>query len=429
MSRPGIVQDLKEYLASLKQHRSGRIAVHLRISGLERHLKQQSYRIAAAAHLKPLIDKYSARTFTLENGDIFLITNGASIANINNTLWNLRDEYKESSFLQSVQFEPGQDNVFVGWYPLEDRYDLLMEVVGALARGEAAPQVSSAGNTVSTPAAPRSVQSGSGDGSFSRRPKMIKLLPIDPPSKDEKTLTLDPNLFMTISKALHGVDVAGMIRKQTVAVRTPKGDQAPVMVHRFIPIDTVFEQLLDGAKLIPNRWLVGYLRDYLSDRILSSQPNLYNDGSLASSLSVTSGAILGKAFEPFCRSLGNQSRSTVILQFDIRDAISSPSQYLEAVALATEQGFRTSIAGIDVVSLHWLAQADLNANFIKIEFPKAPMANWLTKEIETSIKRSLDHNGVARFILDCCDTEESVQFAQRVGINLFQGNVISPVTI
>ena len=431
MPEDTVLQELQAYIKELRLHLKGRRALHLKISLLERHLRDSSYRRSAAAYIQPLIRDYAGRSFVLSNGDVVIFTQGADVSDLDAMLANIRSVYAESSLLRSNEFSEGVSNTFVHWYDLQNDFDALREHFtsfdGKNAGSSPPASSSSAAASKNTYKSNTSGQETASNFSAAGGKKKIRILPIDVPKrKAAADKELDPETFLTLTKSLYSTDVSRFICRQDVVARTSSGDQVPIMVHRFVSKQMVLETLLEGKIVKPDRWLDGYISDFLAKRMLLGDMNLNNEGSLASSMMVTSASVLDQLFKRFNRTLGDTPRGQVILQFALGDIIQSPLDYTKAAELVREQGFKVSISGIDVISLGWLSRADLSADFLKITFPGEVLANWYDDTVKQNITQAVDFLGKSRFILDNVTDAAQVDVAQKLGISLFQGDFIAP---
>jgi len=269
-----------------------------------------------------------------------------------------------------------------------------------------------------------------GDAMTPPRPapsRKVRFVQIPAPKQTVEQKELDPDLLITLFKALHGTDVTGLLRRQCVMAIMGDEDPMEVFVHKQVPQKLLFQKLFKSHVLAPNRWLSGYLDDYVTTRILHSLPSMEAEKSLASSIRVTSSGVMSEAFEVFDQSLGPQPRSRIILEFTVLDMMANPHLYMAAVRRATGKGYRLALADMDPISFSWLDQGHFTAAFVKIRKPDLPESEWLTPELESTISYKVDRIGMARAIFDGCDSPEDIELGHRLGFTLFQGEAVDPM--
>ena len=87
------------------------------------------------------------------------------------------------------------------------------------------------------------------------------------------------------------------------------------------------------------------------------------------------------------------------------------------------------ISDLDPRTLLWLDYQNFAADFVKLKLPVGGAADWLDYEMQEKLRAQVYKIGVARVILDGCDTPEQIELGQRLGITLFQGEAVSALTI
>lgn len=430
----GSVERMLDYVRGLRRHGEGRRAVHIKLSALEREFQQEHYRMFSAAALRGLVTKYGATLFSLPNTDIVLIVKDASVDDIDPSLNTIRRKMKQSSLISSLDPVQGKSDHFVTWFDLEkdyagfssyvERLSVALEA-GAEFRDENEPEV----DVKPVKAKPGTLKKP--DNIPSAPPKSpvrhVRMVPIDAPAHTFEDRELDPELLLAITKALHGADIAGQLRKQPIMAIIGEGEMMPVLIHKWIPRHQLYEVLLKGRVLGANRWLDGYLEDYIARRVLASTPAMSNENSLASSIRVTSSAVLSDSFDMFDQAIGSAPRSKIVLEFGAVDIIANPAQYAAASARVLELGYRISIADLHPLSFLAIEYDKLRGSFVKLVKPAGPVSDWLKDDVEEAIHRKVDRVGQARVILEGCHEPGDIDLGHLLGITLFQGRAVAPL--
>ena len=436
------VNEMLDYTKQLRLHTEGRRALHVRISALEKHLQEESYRRIVAASFHPLKTDYGATSFSLPNNDLVLIVKGARVDVIDPLLNQVRLKLKSSNLLKNIDAVQGVSDAFVEWFDLEAEYDVFTAYISKLGQAvidgkklpeSRAPEVTKTDKSSSKPEinpdtglikiAP---QGDDGAPVPSAPPKKMKASKIEAPAKEVQTKELNPEMLLTLSSVLSSVDMSGLLRRQCVMAILGVHPPQMIMVHRCVPQQVVFDKFLTSRLTVINPWLSGYLEDLVASRVLASEPNMENENSLASSLRVTAASVLGREFDQFNEGLGTQPRHNIILEFSSLDVTSNFAVYLEAREKVQAVGFKTCIAGIDPRALAWLNLGNLKTDFLKVMNPATDVEEWLTQEEEDRIVAIIDEIGSNRIIFEGCDTSDDIKLGQRLGITMFQGEAADP---
>ncbi len=412
---------LKQYLAEIQRHAEGRRALHVRISRLERHFHEAHYRRTIAALLRPLVEKHGAVMHPLPNTDLIVITGTATLEDILTPLSKVYKEFQKSAALSGLSATAGVSDSFTTWYDLKDDFEKLSKDVELLSAG-AAPV------TPTNPAGTAKSTANTGGSATPRRVSGkpgIKYVDISAPKKDVKHREFDPEMLVALSGALKTADVSSFIRKQKVVAVVAGHGSIPVMVHRTVPMSVVFDHLLRDTRLAPNAWLNGYISDLLARQVLKSEPNMLEDNSMASSISVTVSAILSETFATFERAQGpNLVRSKIVLELSVYDLLANSDSFLIAKQKIKDLGYKYCISGINLVSFGWVSKELLDADFVKISYPPDLDAGWFDDKRLLILRTRFKDIGIAKFILNECTRASMIEMGQSLGITMFQGDAV-----
>lgn len=426
------VEDMIDYVRQLRRHTEGRRSIHIKLSRVEKHLREEHYRRFTASALRPLVTNFGATIFALPTTDLVLIVKDAKVDHIDTLLNNVRKKLKESELIKKLDPVQGVSDAFVEWFELEDDYDSFRKYIEAL--GESilnnAPQESIKDiEFAPTKKSPGMLEISSRAPERLPPSKKMKMVPIDAPKRDLEERAFDPELVVQVVKAIGAADVGGMLRKQRVKAVLPNGQQQDVMVHKYVPREVVFEKLLDTPVKGESVWLEGYVTELLASRVLFSAPSMENDASIASSIRATVTSMLDGSFDEFAGSLGKLSKSKVIVELSAQDVLANFNQYRNAHAKLELSGFRVMIADVDLMALPWLNYESFEADFVKTRLPRASAGEWLSEDLEHKLKMQVKNIGQARVILDGCDSSDDIEMGMKIGITLFQGDAIDPYAV
>ncbi|WP_417450350.1 hypothetical protein [Kordiimonas sp.] len=420
-----------DYVKQLRLHTEGRRALHIRLSALERHFREEHYRLFAASALRSVITRFGATMFALPNTDLVLITKDARVDDIDPALNVIRRKLRGSALIASLDPVQGVSDEFAVWFNVEESYpefkSYIEQLSALLHLGESAQE---AENEVSGRRDRRRLKSASSQEMpvTLRQPNHVRIMPVNPLPKEKGDRSLDPDLLLTLTKALHGADVAGLLRKQFVKAILGDAPPMPVLEHKFVPRQLIYENMLTSRVLSENRWLCGYLDDQLGRQVLASTPAMTNEVSLASSIQVTSASVLSSAFDAFDKALGKHPRSKVVLEFGAVDIVANPTDYQEASLHVLALGYRISVGDLHPLAFLALDVEPMQAAFVKIQKPLGNNSNWLNDKTEVAIQNKIDRIGKARVILDGCEDKTDIDLGHLLGITLFQGHAVDPVS-
>lgn len=424
------VHDMLDYAHQLRRHTEGRRALHVRLSSLEKHFREEHYRRFVATALRPLITNHGATMFALPNADVVLMVKGAKIDTIDPLLNNIRRKYKDAQLLKTIDPIQGVSDAFVEWFDLEEAYQDFMAYLQQLANHFLTDNDSDVPAT-----APPQRKRTPGMLEINARPATplpsstkMKMVAVEHKGQVNEERFLDVDITRSIVTALSSADVSGMVRKQRVMAVLGKDGALPVMVHRFVPPALVFETLLRNKVHAESQWLLGYIEEFLSHRLLSSMPDMSNEQAVASSFRLSCGSVSTPAFDQFDEAQGARKRSSLIIEFSALDVIANFSSYLEAHERLDSLGYKVAIANVELRMLPMLDYSNLRADFIKLKKPFGASGDWLGPELEVTVKDHIHKIGLARVILDGCEEEADVELGQRLGITLFQGVAVEPMS-
>jgi len=424
-----IVQEMVDYVRQLRRHTEGRRSIHVKLSQLEKHFREEHYRRFTASALRPLVTNYGATMFALPNTDLVLIANGAPVETIDTLLMHVRRKFRESHLMADIDPVQGVSDAFVQWFNLETEYEDFRSYMEGLAEAiikDAPPEAVKDLDFKPAKKSPGMLEISSRAPERLSPSAKVKMVPIEVPIRELEDRVFDPELVVQMVKAVGAADVGGMLRKQRVMAILPGGQKQDVMIHKYVPRDVVFEKLLEAPVKGENVWLDGYISDLLASRVLFSTPNMQNDKSIASSIRVTLRSIFDGSFDAFVASLGGLSKSKVIVELSAQDVLANFEDYHRAHARLDLDGFRLMLADVELTALLWLRYESFDADFVKTRLPRKPAGEWLSAGIEAKLKEQIKNIGQARVILDGCTASEDVELGMKLGITLFQGSAIEP---
>ncbi len=113
---------LLDYVARLQKHKSGRRAVHIRLSNLRPYNRRDHHLRIATSSFERLVGDFEGMISQLFNDDLVVICKGASIADMDKPVLHLRYLFSDDPLLKND--EEGR-KPFCDWFDLENDYPRL----------------------------------------------------------------------------------------------------------------------------------------------------------------------------------------------------------------------------------------------------------------------------------------------------------------
>ena len=154
---------LFDYVARLQKHKSGRRAVHIRLSNLRPYNRRDHHLRIATSSFDRLVDDFEGGIFRLFNDDLVVICNGATIADMDEVILHLRYLFSDDPLLKND--EEGR-KPFCDWFDLENDYPKLYKRAEWLVKERETPRCPGGGGGLIGPdhrrraAAERAARSG-----------------------------------------------------------------------------------------------------------------------------------------------------------------------------------------------------------------------------------------------------------------------------
>ncbi len=421
-------KQMLEYAKQLKRHSKDRTALVIQLSALEKQFQASYYRQLVAQHLRKLVARFAdSRMFGMPNADSIIILNGAKPDDIEPTLIQIRRELSDSMIVKNLDPVQCTSDAFIGWYPLERDYKFFIEIASSYTNTGAAPL---------RPAAPRIPRQNTGSDSYEKTstssPSMRKgtrTVTIEMPDAQTKRSgrALDTTSLRQLIDGLKTVDVSNLLRRQQV-MAVVKGGQAPVFTTRFIPLDVVREILLPDVDIESNLWFRGYIMEFLSERILASGHSMGDAKTMAASIHVSAASVVGQSFDIFDKGIGNTPRSQFIIEMSLSDMLEDPVRFKKAADKLGQKGFKFCINEIEPLAFLLMKADSMKADFVKIRLRNDSAIYDFSASERRQMIEMVSKIGREHVILSGVDDQKSLREGTSLGITLFQGQAISPIT-
>jgi len=287
---------LLDCVERLRKFTAGRRAIHVRLSGLRPYNRREHHLRIAANTFDRLTREYETAFFRLFNDDLIVICSGATVADIDRSVLNLRYLFSEDPLLKYD--EEGREP-FCRWFDLEEDYQVLL----ALARGIVAARAEHDKAAVHEPS-PRDARESP------RRP-------------------LEPPQLAIVEAAIVQADLSTMIRRQPICAVVPGKRPEPVYNKIFTSIESLRQTLIPDTDLYSDRWLFQHLTLHL-DRRMISYLSRNDDTTLrrAFSINLHVSTLLSPGFLEFDEALNGETRRSIVIELQMMDILSDLGNYL-----------------------------------------------------------------------------------------------------
>lgn len=380
---------LLDYVRRLDQHKDGRGAVHLHLSGLRSFNRREHHLRVAANSFEKTIKSLHGQLFILKNADFFFVFKNEAKAEIETAVQRVRFLFSDDPLV----VEEDNETRFATWYDVATQFDEIHRLVQGLVsaeerrRTESKPQ-----NDIRSQLRARQ-QLG------------------DP---------LTPEILDRVETALTRADLSNLVRRQFVCRVSAKNTPEQVFSELFISIKDLRETLLPGVNLTANRWLFQHLTRTLDRRMLSmlaKTDHITISGQISFNLNV--GTLLSQEFLNFDDNIPASRRGAMVVELQVPDVFSDLGAYLFAREFVQERGYRVCIDGLTHEALDIIDRERLGADLVKLVWHSDLVDRG--PDMQRDVRAMIRRTGEDRVVLCRCDNREALDFGRSVGISLFQG--------
>ena len=382
---------LLEYVERLARNRDGRVALHIHLSRLRAWNRRDQHLRVATSSFADMVRSLDGQGFVLRNADIVFVGYARDIDQLNDLVDRLRGMFQDDQGSGWTPELADQDS-FCTWIGLGQKYDEFLVWAKQVAEAERVRQRRVA-NARASAAGP------------TRRP-------------------MDPVQLGRMEAYLSQADLSGLIRRQPVCICAVDQPPKPVLRELYISVADLAAAVMPDVDLSGNRWLFRHLTRVLDQRMLALLAR-NDDKELAAAFTINLNVetISTPQFLAFDKTIGSQARGTIVIEFDLIDAIGDMASYLFAREVVRDRGNRICIDGVDNLNFPMVDRERLGADFIKLNW-KSEFAELGNSPQFLDLRQNVQRAGTARVILTRCSEAAAVPFGHSLGISLFQGRHI-----
>lgn len=382
---------LYPYLEQLPPGRSGQRALIFRLSRLHRSHRRDKHLQIVANMLQEVLKQYPGRLFALRNGDLVMVCKGITRRSIDETTELLRYLFNDDPLAR----EDAEQADFCASFDLEVSYPQFLAALDEIRDSEARR----ATGPLRAPVAPTAA------------PHVARL----PPG----TGTLDSKRVGELVEAMSRIEIASMVRRQTVWEMVPGKPSIPRFDELFVSIDRLREAIGQNFDLAKDRQLFQYLMRWLDRHMLATL--LRNNATVARpvSVNINLSTLLSPEFDAFDNRRPTDWRDRIVLEINLADLWSDLPSFLSVSQVLKQRGYLRCLDGVIYKALPFINFRRFDIDFVKVVWDDALLQ--LDDKLLRELCEAIVDCGKHRVILTRCGRREAIRVGQVLGIQLFQG--------
>jgi EAL domain-containing protein (putative c-di-GMP-specific phosphodiesterase class I) len=368
------------YVDQLADARAGQRAMIVHLSRLDRSHRNDKHLQIVVNMLRQVMEQYPGRLFALGNGDVVAICKGITRRAFDETTELFRYLFNDDPLAS----EKVQRADFCALFDLEIDHPQFLFALEEIR--EAARRQSRATARVSP-------QLGT---------SAISAAHID-----------------DLVKSLARIDLANLVRRQTVWQMSPAKPSEPVFDEIFVSLDRIRKAVGVNFELIKDRQLLHELMLWLDQHLLTVVAR-YN-GSIMRPLSVDIhlATLLSPVFDDFDKLPAIEARDRVIFEMQLTELTADLPGHLSAARRLQDRGYRRCLDGVSHQALLYVNFRRLDADYVKVVWDDALLQ--LEDHVMGELREAIAECGAKRIILTRCGRRQAIDVGQAMGIELFQG--------
>lgn len=359
--------------------RRGRIAIHLHLSKLRPHNRQEAHLRIAGRMLDPLVQVYRAQVFFLSNADIVLLCKDARPADLDRLVFRLRGLFAADPLTYGDSGD-GRDQ-FCDWYDLTTDYDAFMALARRL------------------------------DDEVRRRDRERQVTALRP---------IQPRELHDILGKLDDFDLAPLVRRQSALRLGERQNPGTAFQEVFVAIAELQSALSPHVDLLGNRWLFQHLSQTLDRRVLK----VVMESSLQRmpptlSLNLNVATIHTREFRHFVDAMAARGVG-VMVEVQTVDVFADLGRFCYARDTLQAMGHKILIDGVTALTLQFADIAQYGADLVKLFWSP----DFLDRHAGLDLNETAARLGIERIVLGRCDSEAAIRWGLDAGIQCFQGRYV-----
>ncbi|HKW53034.1 MAG TPA: EAL domain-containing protein, partial [Stellaceae bacterium] len=222
-----------------------------------------------------------------------------------------------------------------------------------------------------------------------------------------------------VVRSLARVDMASLVRRQTVWQMLPAQPPDPVSDEIFISLDRIRKAIGATVELTRDRQLLHDLMLWLDKHLLATVARYHASVMRPLSVDIHLATLLSSVFDDFDKHPGIQTRDRVIFEIQLAELTADLPGYLSATRRLQERGYRRCLDGVSHQALLYINFRRLDVDYVKVVWDDALLQT--EDQAMRELREAIADCGTERIILTRCGRRQAIDVGQAMGIKLFQG--------
>jgi EAL domain-containing protein (putative c-di-GMP-specific phosphodiesterase class I) len=236
---------------------------------------------------------------------------------------------------------------------------------------------------------------------------------------EQQGIALDPARVGTLLETVSRLDLAPMLRRQTIW-RISEGRASEAHSEEvFISIKALREAVGALFEFADDRLLFGYLTRWLDCYVLKTLSWEHYSVGPPLSLNVNLATLRSADFAKFHKRRPVRWHGRIMLEFQLGDVWSDLPAFLEAAPQLKREGYLICLDGVVFSAVRFLNLRRLEVDYVKVIWDDGLLR--LGEEALRELWQSISDCGPGRMILTRCGRDEAIRIGGELGIRLFQG--------
>lgn len=423
---PSQIEELIQYSHTIKRHLKGYKAVHLHFSVLDRLHKQPYHRRQIAKAFNRLVKSKNGQLFWLSSFDLFFICKDCTTAALDSCILDAKRAVGDSPVMKEY-IDAQHDDDLCDWYKLETDYsEFVKKLDGLKNRNTEKEKTSGLLKNLKSMVSKLDKSGNKKDPGLAKEEpvKKSKTRPqYDKMFKQKQIQPMGPMQLDMLERNLENTEMSSFIAEQSACVVVGNAPPQPIFTEKFMAVSEIKKTLMPDYDLMADKWLFQRLSRTFDVKLMQYLLTTKIPPEQVVSININVETIFTEEFDQFLRKFKRKNDQPLILEFKLFDMISDISLYYEAQKKIAALGCKTCLDAMDVESICVLDRKILNVDFLKIYWKKK-YTDILDQPIGKQAKEAIQLQGKMRVILCLCDSQQAIDFGDKIGIHLFQGFLI-----
>lgn len=222
--------------------------------------------------------------------------------------------------------------------------------------------------------------------------------------------------LLEAERALHGADIASLLRERPVWAFPAKPNEAPqpVVTELAVALDELGTRL--GLPLAEDRWLTREMAPLLDHGLLRHVARDRGGDARPLSFDLHTVTVLDPAFRELAAPIPGELRRRLTIELPAWEAELSPERFAAAAEALDGLGFAVALDAVPLDGLAAIGASGPDLRFVKTMWPSHAGA-----EAGEALKAGVSRFGAGRLVLGVGDVRRGLDAGIAAGVALFQG--------